>query len=213
MPAEEWTSTRVPTALPSPRTRPRRPRRPYAHRAHLRKGGTSSVIAFAAPYVRWPKIKLVVRVAFKTSIHASMLALVRCGRLDGTLLLLTWLGVRAYPAPRTVHLCRPPRRGSLGAGPATPGLSSDGGQDRRMEGHYPEPHRLRQRRHCTATKHLAAAAGQPDASRWQQDRGRCDFHALSTTKAKIPNSPGPPRQRLHHVVGPTSSSRPAPSSP
>ena len=69
-----------------------------------------------------------------------------------------------------------------------------------MEGHYPEPHRLRQRRHCAATKHLAAAAGQPDASRWQQDRGRCDFHALSTMKAKIADSPGPPRQRTHELV-------------
>ena len=117
-PAEEWTSTRVPTALPSPRTRLRRPRRPYAHRAHLRKGETSSVIAFAAPYVRWPKIKLVVRVAFKTSMHASMLAPVRCGRLDGTLLLLTWLGVRACPAPRTVHLYRPPRRRKPWRGPS-----------------------------------------------------------------------------------------------
>ena len=65
-------------------------------------------MAFAAPYARYPKIKLVVRVAFKTSMHASMLAPVRCVRLDGTLLLLTWLGVRACPAPRTIHLCRPP---------------------------------------------------------------------------------------------------------
>ena len=46
-------------------------------------------MAFAVPYVRWAKIKLVVLVAFKTSIHASMLAPARCVRLDGTLLLLT----------------------------------------------------------------------------------------------------------------------------
>ena len=112
-PAEEWTSTRVPTALPSPRTRLRRPRRPYAHRAHLRKGGTSSVIAFTAPYVRWPKIKLVVRVAFKTSMHASMLARAGHGRLDGILLLLTSLEVRARPAPRAAHHCHPPLQQKL----------------------------------------------------------------------------------------------------
>ena len=65
-------------------------------------------MAFAATYARYPKTKLVVRVAFKTSMHASMLAPARCGRRDGTLLLLTWLGVRARPSPRTVHLRRPP---------------------------------------------------------------------------------------------------------
>ena len=75
-------------------------------------------MAFAAPYVRWPKIKLVIRVAFKTSMHANVLAPARCGRLDGTLLLLTWLGVRACPAPRTVHLCRPPRQRKPWRGPS-----------------------------------------------------------------------------------------------
>ena len=107
-PAEERASMRVLTVLPSPRTRQHRPRRPYVHRAHLRRRGTNSVMAFAAPYVRWVKIKLVDLTEFKTSMHASMLAPARCGRRDGMLLLLTWLGVRARPSPRTVHLRRPP---------------------------------------------------------------------------------------------------------
>ena len=46
-------------------------------------------MAFAAPYVRWAKIKLVDLTEFKTSMHANMLALAKCGRLDEILLLLT----------------------------------------------------------------------------------------------------------------------------
>ena len=46
-------------------------------------------MAFTAPYVRWAKIKLVVLAEFKISMHASMLAPAKCGRLDGILLLLT----------------------------------------------------------------------------------------------------------------------------
>ena len=46
-------------------------------------------MAFAAPYVRWAKIKLVVLVAPKTSMHVNMLARAKYGRLDVTLLLLT----------------------------------------------------------------------------------------------------------------------------
>ena len=65
-------------------------------------------MAFAAPYVRWTKIKLVVLMALKTNMHVNMLARAKYGRLDGALLLLTWLGVRARPTPRTVHLRRPP---------------------------------------------------------------------------------------------------------
>ena len=40
-------------------------------------------MAFAAPYARWTKIKLVVLVASKTSMHASVLARAGDGRLDG----------------------------------------------------------------------------------------------------------------------------------
>ena len=65
-------------------------------------------MAFAAPYVRWAKIKLVVLVALKTNMHVNMLARAKYGRLDGALLLLTWLGVRARPTPCTVYLRRPP---------------------------------------------------------------------------------------------------------
>ena len=88
-PAEEQPSMRVLTVLPSPRTRLHKPRRLYMFRAPLRRRGTSSVMAFAAPYVRWAKIKLVDLGALKTSMHASVLARAGHGRLDGILLLLT----------------------------------------------------------------------------------------------------------------------------
>ena len=89
MPAEERASTRELTVLPGPRTRLRRPRRPYMHRAHLRRRRTDSVMVFAVPYVCWTKIKLVDLGVLKTSMHANMLARARHGRLDGILLLLT----------------------------------------------------------------------------------------------------------------------------
>ena len=88
-PAEEQPSMRVLTVLPSPRTRQHRPRHQYAHRARLRRRGTNSIMVFVAPYVRWAKIKLVDLGTLKTSMHASMLAPAKCGRLDGILLLLT----------------------------------------------------------------------------------------------------------------------------
>ena len=88
-PAEEWASTRVPTALPGPRTRPCRPRRPYMYRAHLRRRRTDSVMVFAVPYVRWDKIELVDLGVLKTSMHANILARARHGCLDRILLLLT----------------------------------------------------------------------------------------------------------------------------
>ena len=59
------------------------------YRAHLRRRRTDSVMVLAVPYVRWAKIKLVDLAEFKTSMHASMLARARPGRLDGILLLLT----------------------------------------------------------------------------------------------------------------------------
>ena len=67
----------------------RRPRRPYMHRAHLRKRRTDSVMAFAVPYVCWTKIELVGLGVLKTSMHANVLARARHDRLDGMLLLLT----------------------------------------------------------------------------------------------------------------------------
>ena len=87
--AEERTSTRELTALPGPRTRLRRPWRPYMYRTHLRRRRTDNVMVFAVPYVRWDKIELVDLGVLKTSIHANVLARARHGRLDGILLLLT----------------------------------------------------------------------------------------------------------------------------
>ena len=75
--------------LPGPRTRLRRPRRPYMFRAHLRRHRTDSVMVIAVPYVCWVKIELVDLGVLKTSMHANMLARARHGRLDGILLLLT----------------------------------------------------------------------------------------------------------------------------
>ena len=59
------------------------------HRAHLRRRRTDSVMVFAVPYVCWTKIELVDLGALKTSMHASALARVWHGGLDGILLLLT----------------------------------------------------------------------------------------------------------------------------
>ena len=56
---EEPTSTRTLAVLSGPRTKLRRPRRPFMHRAHLRRRRTDSVMVFAVPYVCWTKIKLV----------------------------------------------------------------------------------------------------------------------------------------------------------
>ena len=75
--------------LPGPRTRLRRPRRPYMHRAHLRRRKTDSLMAFAVPYVYWTKIERVDLRVLKTSMHPNMLARARHGRLDRILLLLT----------------------------------------------------------------------------------------------------------------------------
>ena len=75
--------------LLGPRTRLRRPRRPYMHRARLRRRRTDSVMVFAVPYARWDKIELVDLGVLKTSMHANVLARARHGRPDGILLLLT----------------------------------------------------------------------------------------------------------------------------
>ena len=52
----------------------------------------------------------------------------------------------------------------------------------------------------------------PNASRWRRNGWRCNYHAITAPKAKIADSSDPPRQRLHCIVGSTSSSRSAPSS-
>ena len=89
MPVEERAPTRELTALPGPKTRWRRPRRPCVHRARLRRRGTNSVMVLAVPYVCWAKIELVDLRVLKTSMHANMLARATHGRLDEILLLLT----------------------------------------------------------------------------------------------------------------------------
>ena len=111
------------------------------------------------------------------------------------------------PPSATHHSSR-----SFGASSTSPRLPSDVGQDRRMEGHHSESHRLRQRRHSTAAERVAAAAGLPDASRWRRNGRRYNYHVITALKAKIADSPDPPRQRLHCIVRSTSSSRSAPSS-
>ena len=75
--------------LPGPRTRLPRPRRPYMHRAHLRRRRTDSVMVLVVPYVCWAKIKLVDPGALKTSMHANVPARARHGRPDRIMLLLT----------------------------------------------------------------------------------------------------------------------------
>ena len=75
--------------LPGPRTRLRRPQRPYMHRAHLRRRRTDNVMVLAVPYVCWIKIELEDLGVLKTSMHASVLTRAGHGRLDGILLLLT----------------------------------------------------------------------------------------------------------------------------
>ena len=75
--------------LPGPRTRLRKPRRPYMCRAHLRRRRTDSVMVFEVPYACWTKIELEDLGVLKISVHANMLARVRHGRLDRILLLLT----------------------------------------------------------------------------------------------------------------------------
>ena len=81
--------TRELTVLPGPRTRLRKPRRPYMHRAHLRRRRTDSVMVLAVSYVCWDKIKLVDPGALKTSMHANVTARARHGCPDGIMLLLT----------------------------------------------------------------------------------------------------------------------------
>ena len=89
MPAEGRASTKELTVLPGPKTRLRRPRCPYMHRAHLRRRRTDIVMAFVVPYICWTKIELVDLGVLKTSMHANMLTRARHGRPDGIMLLLT----------------------------------------------------------------------------------------------------------------------------
>src|SRR3954465_13114516 len=87
--------------------------RPWMLRAHLRWRGTGSVMVLTVPYACWTQIELADLGILKASMHANVLARARHGRLDGLLLLLTSLEVRAYPAPRTVRHRYPPLQQKL----------------------------------------------------------------------------------------------------
>src|SRR4051812_2323750 len=58
------------------------------------------------PYARWTQIERADPGMLKANMHANVLARPRHGRLDGILLLLTSLEVRAYPAPPAEALAR-----------------------------------------------------------------------------------------------------------
>src|SRR4051812_28888513 len=79
--------------------------------APLRRRETSSVMVPMVPYARWTQTVLVGPKALRTSMRPSVPEQASRGCLDRVLLLLTWLGVRAHPAPRAVRrLCPPPQR-------------------------------------------------------------------------------------------------------
>src|SRR6187399_3593034 len=79
-----------------------------------------------------------------------------------------------------------------------------------MEGHYPEPDRLRQQRLSAAAVGLTAAAGREDEGYRRQDRRGCDKRALPAAEAEDAAPPEQPRRRLHSLVGPAGPSGPAP---
>src|SRR3954470_16227986 len=83
------------------------------HRAHLRRRRTGSVVVLMVPYARWTQIELADLGMLQASMRANVLARAKHGRLDGILLLLTQLEVRAYPAPRSVRHHHPPLQQKL----------------------------------------------------------------------------------------------------
>ena len=103
-PAEGWTPVGRLTAPPSPRTRRTTGRTPKprclcTHHVPLRRCQTSNEVVPEVPYACWD----VAKPAGRGTLKASILARARRGRRGGTLLLLTLLEVRAYPAPRTAR--------------------------------------------------------------------------------------------------------------
>src|SRR3954471_24336459 len=89
------------------------PRHPNLLRAPPRRRGTSSVLVPMVPYARWTQIGLVGPKALRASKRTSVLELAWRGCLDRELLLLTWLGVRAHPAPRAIRRLFPPHQRKL----------------------------------------------------------------------------------------------------
>ena len=104
-PSEGWSSARTLAAPPNPRTRrTTEPRSPWTRHVHLSKQQPSSAMPQEVASACWAKGKPEAR----GTLRAIVLARARRGRRGGTLLLLTLLGVRAYPAPRTARPRSPP---------------------------------------------------------------------------------------------------------
>ena len=144
-PAEGWTPVGRLTAPPSPRTRRTtgrtpKPRCPCTRHVPLRRCQTSSDAVPEVPYACWD----VARPAGHGTLKANVLARARRGRRDGNMLLLTWLEVRACPAPRTVRCRFPPLQQKPWLGLSCSSTSLQRRQGRRLQGYNPEPHRLRQ---------------------------------------------------------------------
>ena len=149
---------------------------------------------------------MVVRVAFKTSMHASMPAPARCGRRDGTLLLLTWLGVRARPSPRTVHLRRPPPQQKPWRGPSCSWTilrrrtrPTNGGPLSRASSASPTATlRGDQAPRCRGR----TAGREPMATRPGEVRLPCTLHYEGQNRRLAGSTPtaAPPRRRTHELV-------------
>src|SRR3954466_13842403 len=88
-------------------------RRPNSLRAPPRRRGTNSGLVPMAPYARWTQIGPVGPKALRASKRTSVLERAWRGYLDRALLLLTWLGVRAHPAPRAIRRLFPPPQQKL----------------------------------------------------------------------------------------------------
>ena len=100
MPSEGWPPVRTLTAPPDPRTeRMTEPRSPWTRRVHLSTRRPSSAIPREVVYACWDKGKPEARGTLRAIVRAQA----KRRRRGGTLLLLTLLGVRAYPAPRTTR--------------------------------------------------------------------------------------------------------------
>ena len=104
-PSEGWSPARKLAAPPNPRTRRMtEPRSPWMRHVHLSKRRPSSAMPQEVASACWAKGKPEVRGTPRTTVRAQA----KRRRRGGTLLLLTLLGVRAYPAPRAARPRSPP---------------------------------------------------------------------------------------------------------
>ena len=109
-PSEGWLPARTLTAPPDPRTgRTTEPRSPRTRRVHLSTRRPSSAMSREVASVCWAKAKPEARATPRTPVRAQA----KRRHRRGTLLLLTLLEVRAYPAPRTVRHRYPPLQQKL----------------------------------------------------------------------------------------------------